>query len=130
LKLSARTTTEKPASRAERMRRGRDAALPLRIAFPDVQQIRLEFSFKESSAYIPTGQLHALYPPARAYFDFPCPHADCSGQFDLASIVRQTVVDHPHSSSGSISCSGSRTGARGSLQPCELHLVYLVTALI
>jgi hypothetical protein len=130
VKLTARKPAATPESRTERMRRGRAAALALRAAFPSVQQLRLEFNFEEARSQAPAAQSHLLYPPARAFFEFPCPHADCDGQFDLTAVVRQAVADHTHASHGTIACSGSRALDHCSRQPCRLQLVYSVSALL
>lgn len=129
MKLSARKVAA-PENRAERLRRSRAAALALRAAFPSVKQLRIDFSFEEASAHAPASQSHLLYPPARAFFVFPCPHADCDGQFDLTAVVGQTVVDHTQASRGTIVCCGSRALDHGPKQPCRLHLLYSVTALL
>jgi hypothetical protein len=130
LKLSAHRSAPTPESRAERLRRSRAAAAALRTAFPTVQQLRLEFSFEETNSHTPAAQSHLLYPPARAFFEFPCPHADCDGQFDLTAVVQRTVTDRTHASRGTVRCSGSRKFDHLSKQPCGLHLVYAITALL
>lgn len=130
MRLNARKQAAAPESAAERLRRGRAAALTLRAVFPQLQQLRLEFSFEAPGAPTPAAQSHLLYPPARAFFEFPCPHADCDGQFDLTAIVRHAVADGVHASRGTLACSGSRAFDHSSRQPCRLHLVYAVTALM
>ena len=110
------------------MRRGRASALALRMAYPSVQQLRLDLNFE--GAHPPAAQSHLLYPPARAFFAFPCPHADCDGEFDLTAVVQRTVADKAHASRGTIVCSGLRAFDHGSKQPCGLHLNYSVTALL
>jgi hypothetical protein len=102
----------------------------MRAAYPSVQQLRLELNFEGASAPSPAAQSHLLYPPARAFFAFPCPHADCDGEFDLTAIVQRTVTDKTHASHGTIVCSGSRAFDHRSRQPCALQLNYSVTALL
>jgi len=119
-----------PQSRAERLRRGRNAALAVHAAFPRVQQLRLEFSFQAAGSHAPAAQSHLLYPPAQAFFEFPCPHADCDGQFDLAAIVQRTVNDQAHASRGALVCPGTRALDHESRQPCRLQLIYSVSALL
>lgn len=130
MRLHAHKPAATPESRADRLRRSRAAALALRAAFPRVQQLRLEFSFEAASSHVPAAQSHLLYPPAQAFFEFPCPHANCDGQFDLTGVVRRTVDDHTHASRGTIVCSGTRALDHGSRQPCRLQLIYSVTALL
>ncbi len=130
MRLNAQKSAATPEGRAERMRRSRASALALRAAYPSVQQLRLELNFEGASSNTPAAQSHLLYPPARAFFEFPCPHADCDGQFDLTAVVQHTVADKTHASHGTIVCSGSRAFDHGPKQPCGLHLNYSVTALL
>ena len=65
--------------RADRLRRERAAARALRVAYPALQQLRLELTFESTSANTPVPQSHILHPAARAFFEFPCPYADCDG---------------------------------------------------
>lgn len=130
MRLHAHKPAATAESRGERLRRSRAAALALRTTFPNVQQLRLEFRFESTGSHTPVAQSHQLYPPARAFFEFPCPHADCDGQFDLTDVVRRTVADHAHASCGTIVCSGCRALDHSSKQPCGLQLVYSVTAFL
>jgi hypothetical protein len=130
VKLKAQKSTATPEGRAERLRRGHASAQALRAAYPSVQQLRLELNFEAASAHAPAAQSHLLYPPARAFFEFPCPHTDCDGEFDLTAVVQRTVTDKAHASHGTIMCSGSRAFDHRSKQPCGLHLKYSVTALL
>jgi hypothetical protein len=130
VKLNVQKSAASPEGRAERLRRSRASALALRAAYPSVQQLRLELKFEGPSAHAPAAQSHLLYPPARAFFEFPCPHADCDGEFDLTAVVQRTVADKAHASHGTLMCSGSRAFDHRSKQPCGLHLNYSVTALL
>ena len=130
MRLNARKPSAAPDSAAERLRRNRAAALTLRATFPQLRELRLVFNFEAPGAPVPAAQSHLLYPPARAFFEFPCPHADCNGQFDLTAIVRHAVADDAHASRGILACSGSRAFHDCSRQPCRLQLVYAVTALM
>src|SRR6266403_5297048 len=92
--------------RADRLRRVRSAAQVLRIAFPAVQHIHLGLTFESASRLTPASQLHQLHPPARAFFEFPCPYADCDGQFDLTNAVKAALADPAHQAAGVLECSG------------------------
>jgi hypothetical protein len=119
------------ASRQERMdqfRRDRVTAPVLRATFPTVEQLRIELKFEAPNASAPTPQSHELYPPARAFFEFPCPYWDCNGRFDLGSAVRSALADATHRAEGVLVCQGSRIGDRASRQPCLLRLSYEVIA--
>lgn len=109
------------------MRRDRAAASPLRVALPAVQLLHLELRF-EGYVNVPAAQSHLLHPPARAFFMFPCPYADCDGQFDLTGAVHATLADSGHRTHGTLACTGSRTRDQASKQPCQLQLHYAVTA--
>ena len=115
-------------SRTDQLRRARAAAQVLRAAFPEVEHLLIELSFENRSATSPTGQAHMLYPPARAFFTYPCPHSDCDGEFDLESAVRAAVHDGSHTVQGSMPCGGARIGEQGSKRPCGLRLAYAITA--
>ena len=119
------------ATRQERMdqlRRDRATASVLRTAFPAVQQLRIELKFVGPGSVVPTPQSHVLYPPARAFFEYPCPYSDCDGQFDLAGAVKAALASAAHRVEGVLACHGSRPHEHTSRQPCQLQLVYEVTA--
>jgi len=95
------------AARRERMeqfRRDRATAPVLRATFPTVEQLRIELKFEAPSSNAPTAQSHVLYPPARAYFEYPCPYRDCDGHFDLGSAVRAALCDAKHRAEGVLEC--------------------------
>ncbi len=100
----------------------------MRAAFPQVEQLRIELSFEDRGSTSPTAQLHTLYPPARAFFTYPCPHADCDGEFVLEGAVRAALCDSTLSAHGSLPCGGVRPSDKGSKRPCELRLAYTITA--
>ena len=111
----------------DQLRRDRATASVLRAAFPAVQQLRIELKFEGPGSGVPTPQSHVLYPPARAFFEYPCPYSDCDGQFDLAGAVKAALADRAHRVEGVLACPGSR--GHGTLKrPCQLQLVYEVTA--
>jgi len=113
--------------RRDRLRRDRAAAVALRVAFPAVQHLRLELKFESSSAQAPTLQSHILHPPAQAFFEFQCPYADCDGHFDLRGPVKAALADPAHHAAV-LECSGLRPWDCASKRPCQLQLLYKVTA--
>lgn len=128
MRLSSSSPAALRQERAERARRDRAAALALRDAFPAVQQLHLDLKFEEAAAAsIPAAQSHVLHPPARAFFAFPCPHADCDGQFDLTTAVDAELKDHATEAEGVLKCSGQRLDRRASRVPCELYLHYTLS---
>ncbi len=113
--------------RLDDLRRARAAAQVLRIAFPQLEQLRIELSFVDASSNSPASQVHTLFPPARAFFNYRCPHSDCDGDFELADIIRAAVSDGTHVTRGSLLCAGARPGEKGSKRACELRLAYAIT---
>ena len=77
----------------ERLMSERTRSAPLRDVFPNVDQLRIELVFNDASAFIPSPQLHTLYPAASAFFRFACPCADCDGDFDLSGRCRLAPRD-------------------------------------
>ena len=128
----ARAALSSPAvtrqGRAEQLRRARAAAQPVRAAFPNVGQLRIELRFEDPSSISPTAQVHVLYPPAPAFFTYRCPHSDCDGEFELEEAVRGAMSESAHTARGSLLCGGARTGKQGSKRPCELRLAFDVSA--
>ena len=113
--------------RTDELRRARAAAQVLRTAFPRVEHLRIELSFVDASSISPAAQVHTLYPPARAFFTYRCPHSDCDGEFELADIIGMAVSDGTHAVQGSLLCTGARFGEKGSKRACELRLAYAVS---
>ena len=116
-------------SRTDDLRCARTAAQALRIAFPQLEQLRIELSFMDPSSTSPVSQVHTLYPAARAFFTYRCPHSDCNGEFNLADIVA-TAVRATREAHGSLLCTGARPGENGTKRACELRLTYAITPLL
>jgi len=113
--------------RMDQLRHDWAAARVLRAAFPTVRQLRIELKFAEPGSSAPTPQSHVLFPPARAFFAYPCPYADCNGQFDLADAVTAATSNAKHQAGGVLECGGSRGGDH-SKRSCLLRVLYEVTA--
>src|SRR5437660_1877985 len=128
MKLALLSPAAERQEARDRLRRARAAALALREVFPAVQQLRLELLFQGSTSTTPAPQSHILHAPARAFFEFPCPYADCDGQFDLSAAVKAALADPAHRATGALGCSGQRAVRVGARQPCQLRLNYTVTA--
>jgi len=116
--------------RRERLRRDRAAALALREVYPGVLQLRLELLFQGPTLNNPAQQSHTLHAPARAFFEFPCPYADCDGHFDLGAAVKTAVCDPMRRAAGELRCSGKRAVHVGGKESCQLLLGYTVTATV
>src|SRR6516164_11363624 len=92
--------------RGDQLRRERVTAPVLRAKFPTLEQLRIELKFEAPNAAAPTPQSHELYPPARAFFEFPCPYWDCDGRFDLGGVVSSSMTDSTHRTEGVLGCRG------------------------
>jgi hypothetical protein len=128
MRLAPARNLDARQQRAEQLRRDRAASLSLRVAFPAVQELRLELTFLGGTANAPGSQSHVLHPPARAFFTFPCPYANCDGQYDLTDAVNAALGSPAHRAEGVLECSGLRARKYDSKQPCLLNLVYAVIA--
>ena len=115
-------------TRYSQLHRDREAAPKLRTVFPVVEQLRFELRFEGGGAATPVPQSHVLHPPARAYFAFPCPYADCDGQFELNAAVHAVVEDPSHRIEGVLECAGSRVSDFRSKPLCKLRLYFTLTA--
>jgi hypothetical protein len=112
----------------ERQRRDRAMTPPLRAKFPQYAALRLQFVFSDAATTAPSPHLMVLHPPAPAYFLFPCPYADCDGEFDLSAPVLQLAGSGETSCDGRMRCAGHRAGDRAGGTQCLLTLEYSVTA--
>lgn len=128
MKLALVTPAARRQERRERLRRSRATSVALREAFPAVQQLRLDLLFRSPGPATPAMQSHTLHAAAHAFFEFPCPYADCDGQFDLGTAVQAALADPGHRASGELECSGKRAVRVGASELCQLHLSYTVTA--
>jgi hypothetical protein len=98
----------------------------LRVQFPQLSSVRLDFAFSDETSQPPAPQSIVLHPPARAYFVYPCPYASCNGEFDLAAPVAD-VADKGHEhAAGHTRCKGERVRGRQGKTPCDLHIEYSI----
>jgi len=119
----------------ERLLNERTRCAPLREVFPNVDQLRIELVFNDASAFVPSPQLHTLYPAASAFFRFACPCADCDGDFDLTAAVAALLESSAGrrridaSSSGRMDCQGVRLRDMAGQKGCPMQLSFrLVSA--
>lgn len=128
MRIVSRTTRSLLEQKREKSLRRRVAAGTIAKAFPRVEQIRLQLRFLPTAGSVPAAQIHALYPSAPAYFEFACPYGDCDGSFDLNSVVQPLLADNGARVEGTLLCSGTRTAAGMTRQPCKLRADYWVSA--
>ena len=124
MRLVTRSSVSLVEQRREQSRRRRAAAGSLGDSFPQVQRLRIRLTFQDSAGPAPTGQIHDVYPPAPAIFEFPCPHGGCDGGFDLTNAARSVMAASRTSAEGSQPCGGSRLSQGPARQPCSLRLSY------
>ena len=90
----------------ERQRRDRATAQVMRAMYPQFASLKLEFDFSEPDpeASAPAPHLLVMHPPSQAYFVFPCPYADCDGEFDLGSVVADLARSKEPHTHGTAKC--------------------------
>ena len=128
MRLASGNSAAAREGRAEQLRRERAGSQTMRAVFPAVQQLRIGLKFAGSYPNTPTSQLHELYPPARAFFSYPCPYAGCDGHFDLSAAVKAAIDGESHLAEGMVECTGSRPRDHASRQACLLELHYEISA--
>jgi hypothetical protein len=112
----------------ERQRRDRATAQLMRILYPQFASLKLQFAFSEPDpeASAPAPHLLVMHPPSQAYFVFPCPYADCDGEFDLGSVVAALARSKEHQCHGQLKCGGQRVRDKNGRTPCQLTLEYTI----
>lgn len=128
MRIVSRTTRSLLEQKREKSLRKRVAAGTIAKAFPRVEQIRLQLRFLPTAGSVPAAQIHALYPSAPAYFEFACPYGDCDGSFELNTVVGPLLTDTGARVEGTLHCSGTRTAAGMTRQPCRLRADYWIGA--
>jgi len=111
----------------------RAKTLTVRDTFPQVGVIHIDLDFAESRGHPPSPQRHSLYPPARAFFRFACPCADCDGDFNLAAAVAELVKGGSvgkratgRSVTGRSLCEGTHSRDSTHSEPCRIELSFRV----
>ena len=112
----------------QRWLRDRAAARTLRSAFPGIGRIRVDLTFQDTAAVSPGAQSHAVYPAARAFFEFLCPHADCDGTFDLTAAASLAMTSSSAHADGTLDCRGTRPRPGMTKGPCGLSVRYTIVA--
>jgi hypothetical protein len=112
----------------QRWLRDRAAARTLGSAFPGVERIRVDLTFRDTAALSPGAQSHAVHPAARAFFEFLCPHADCDGTFDLTAAVSSVMTDAASYADGTLDCKGMRPRPGLTKGPCGVNVRYAIVA--
>jgi hypothetical protein len=124
--ISPRVPEWARSARKEQWRADRAAAETVRTAFPTLERIRVELVFEDADGPPPAAQLHMMHPPARAFFEFPCPYADCSGTFDLSSVVRLAMKRPGLQATGKLECAGARSHQGLTKSGCGVQVGYTI----
>lgn len=125
----AKHVSQSPSQlRRQRWLTARAAARTLRGAFPEVELVRVALRFEDAAAPPPGDQSHAMHPGARAFFEFPCPHMDCDGGFDLGSAAISVLTRASTRAVGTLDCKGTRPAAEMTKQPCAVRVQYTIFA--
>ncbi|MGH8131369.1 MAG: hypothetical protein ACRES3_11000 [Steroidobacteraceae bacterium] len=128
MRIVSRTTRSLLEQKREKSLQKRAKAGALSKAFPNVEQVHVQLRFIATANPMPAAQVHALYPSAHAYFEFPCPYGDCDGSFDLNGVALPLLGNSAPQAEGTLQCSGSRTAGGMTRQPCKLRADYWISA--
>ncbi len=128
MKLLPAKTVGGRAGTREKQRRARASSPALRVRFPKIAALKIQFSFRDRGPFAPAPQLTVMHPPANAYFVFACPYTDCDGEFDLSDAISGLAADVEPRCDGDLKCSGQRRVAVG-VTSCQLKLEYSIEVL-
>lgn len=114
--------------RRDELLKQRAAAETLRGVCPDAASVSVELEFRAEAPIAHAPQRYALYPPAKAWFVYPCPFGDCDGTFDLQTVAVGMLARKGKRVSGSLACVGSRAREGATGVPCVLEVRYSIAA--
>lgn len=123
MKLAAPVTAGNRRDAMRKRQRDRRIATPaIRVRYPQLASMQVNFDFSDRGDFIPSPQVTVFHPPAPAYFCFACPYSDCDGEFDLTSQMDLAVSSGEKKTSGQVRCAGNRHHGA-----CTLCLEYSIT---
>jgi hypothetical protein len=129
MKFAVASSANARGQMRERQRRDRAATATMKARYPQFGSLRLVFDFSGAGPFTPAPQVNVMHPPAKAYFVFPCPHADCDGEFDLTSPIDSLARDGAALGNGHLGCPGHRSVDRKGRAACGLSLDYKIEVL-
>jgi hypothetical protein len=129
MKFAAVSSANARGQMRDRQRRDRAATTSMKERYPQFGSLRLVFEFSGAGPFTPAPQVNVMHPPAKAYFVFPCPHADCDGEFDLTTSVDALARSGNVSDGAHLGCPGHRSVDRKGRAPCGLELEYKIEIL-
>lgn len=128
MRIQTRRKAPTNLSRDDKLREGRASAQTLRAAAPQAAVVEVRLRFLPSAGPLAAPQSFFLYPAARAYFSYPCPHGDCDGIYDLGIEARRVLSGEKTSLTGVLECGGTRSCEGLQRQHCGLHVNYSISA--
>lgn len=135
MKLASRKTASVSEQRRNNLQLERARAVAVRDMYPALAQLQISLVFGDGGLRTPSPQSHTFFPPARAFFRFTCPCAECDGDFDLREPVNELVTSPSRSrrgaarqAKGRLSCEGVRLRDRVGSRPCPMKLEYELAA--
>jgi hypothetical protein len=108
MKFTVATSGSRREAMRKRQRMNRIGAPPLRLRYPGLDSMQLDFGYSDQTDFLPSPQVTVLHPPAPAYFCFACPYNDCDGEFNLTSQVDLATSSRAPHSRGQVRCAGTR----------------------
>lgn len=122
MKLTVNTAGGRRDAMRKRQRQHRLEAATIRMRYPQLESMQLDFVFSDRTDFIPSPLMTVFHPPAPAYFCFACPYDNCDGAFDLTRQVELAVGAREIASRGQLRCTGGRHGGT----PCTLCVEYSI----
>lgn len=128
MRIVSRTALSVREQERERSLRKREAAGTLATAFPRAEFVRVHLQFVSNRSPPLSPRTHSLYSSAQAYFEFSCPHGDCDANIDLNPAAHALLRNGGTEASGTLHCSGTRTGDGAALRRCNQRVDYWIVA--
>src|SRR6185295_6262293 len=127
MRFPSRTKEVQVRDRSELMRRRRADAGVLRDLSPGTARVTVQLSFLPAARPPHAAQSFTLYPAARAFFEYTCPHGDCLGVYDLDAEAKRALTEDRKRVTGTVECIGTRSRPGLLQQPCGLRLSYSIS---
>lgn len=98
--------------------------------FPKLKSLQIQLTYFEPDGLTRTGEVRykVNVAHAKSVFSFVCQNHDClAGDYDLSSVVAQSVAKRRKNVDGEIRCQGSRVRPKLGTIPCRNLLRYKMT---
>lgn len=128
MRIVSRTARSLREKQREKSMRKREAAGALATAFPRVESVRVHLQFVSNDGPPLSPRTHALYASAQAFFEFSCPRGDCDASIDLNDAALALLRNGDAEASGTLYCSGTRTGDGVARRHCNQRVDYWIVA--